>query len=348
MLRNKFGVWALAMGAAVSWSMTAQADTITVLDNYTIERSVERERDEEPQTISLKDCEENADVVFSLTVTQESGTRPMVVWVGPESCLDLETRTELCHPAYAQEVGANNPTVTIPSALIVSEDESCETEASSTTSVSATLTFAFEGDNGQPDPDGSDTLVIRYDVRPPEPPNFTSLGQGDGQLSAVWDPLEGEDVQGYKFYCQSSVTTQAEVDGGGLDERGAGGQGGADAGGCATSMIPGERPPEDAFFCGEQAGKTAGRGTVEGLTNDQVYTVGVLARDLVGNEGVLSNLLCQYPKEVTDFYEAYTQAGGTGGGGFCSLGHRSGASPWSALVLVGLALRWARRRRQRP
>ena len=348
MLWNKFGVWALAMGAAASWSTSAQADTINVLETYTIERSVERESDEEPQTISLKDCEENADVVFSLTVTQTSGTRPLEVWVGPESCLDLETRTELCHRAYTEEVGANNPTVIIPSALIVSEDESCGTEASSTTSVSATLTFAFEGSNGQPDSEGSDTIVIGYDVRAPEPPSFNELGQGDGQLSAIWDPLEGEDVQGYKFYCQSSATTQEEVDAGDLDQRGAGGQGGADAGGCATSMIPGEPPPEDAIFCGEQPGKTAGRGTVEGLTNDQVYTVGVVATDLVGNEGVLSNLLCQYPKEVTDFYEAYTDAGGTGGGGFCSLGHRRGATPWSALVLLGLALGWARRRRQRP
>src|SRR6187399_3003432 len=176
MLWNKFGVWALAMGAAASWSASAQADTITVLENYTIERSVERESDEEPQTISLKDCEENADVVFSLTVTQSNGTRPLEVWVGPESCLDLETRTELCHRAYTEEVGSNNPTVIIPSALIVSEDESCGTEASSTTSVSATLTFAFEGDNGQPDSEGSDTIVIGFDVRAPEPPSLNELG----------------------------------------------------------------------------------------------------------------------------------------------------------------------------
>ena len=113
-------------------------------------------------------------------------------------------------------------------------------------------------------------------------------------------------------------------------------------------MVAGERPPPEAKFCGEQSGKTAARGTVEGLTNDRVYTVGVVAQDIVGNQGELSNLLCQYPKEVTDFYEAYTDAGGNGGGGFCSLGHRRGATPWSAMVLLGLALRWARRRRLRP
>lgn len=348
MLRNKVGAWALAAGAAASWTTSAQADSISVLDNYTIERKVERDSDEEPQTISLKDCEEDAIVSFPLNVTSTE-LRTMEVWVGPESCLDLDVRTQQCHRAYGDEVGPNNPNIEIPSSLIVSKEQDCATDSSSSTARSATLLFAFEGDNGQPESDGSDTLVIKYDVVAPDPPHVTGIGQGDGQLTPQWDALEGSDVTGYRFYCQESATTQEEVDAGGFDQAGAGGQGGADGGGgCQTNMVPGERPPAEAFFCGEQAGKSAGRGTVTGVTNDRVYTVGVVAQDIVGNEGTLSNVLCQYPKEVTDFYEAYTNAGGQGGGGFCSMGYGRQATPWVGFMLFGTALGWARRRRRRP
>src|SRR5690606_39997597 len=97
MLRNTVGVLALAVGATASWATPGRGDSIVVLDNYVIERSVERDSDEAPQTISLKDCEENADVVYSTNVTLSGSTRSLEVWVGPESCLDLAVRTEQCH-----------------------------------------------------------------------------------------------------------------------------------------------------------------------------------------------------------------------------------------------------------
>lgn len=345
MLRNKVGVWALAASAAASWTTSARADSVVVLENYTIERSEDRDSDEEPQTISFKDCEENADVLFPLNVTFSGGRRVLEVYVGPDSCLDREVRNDDCHRVFGEEIGADNPSIRIPSQFIVSESGDCETAASGSTSVSANMTFAFEGDNAEPEEEGSDEIVMKYDVRAPDPPDVTELGQGDGQLFPSWDPLEGEDVTGYRFYCQESSTTQDEVDSGTYDP-GAGGQAGASSVGCETSIVPGQRPPEDARFCGEQAGKTAARGTADGLTNDRVYAVGVVAQDIVGNEGVVSNVLCQYPKEVTDFYEAYTDAGGKGGGGFCAFGYGREANPWRGLMLLGLALGWARRRRR--
>ncbi|HEY6724709.1 MAG TPA: hypothetical protein VI197_11795 [Polyangiaceae bacterium] len=347
MLRNKVGVLALA-GAAASWSTSALADSVVVLDNYTVERSDERDSDEQPQTISFKDCEENADVLFPLNVSLTGGRRVLEVYVGPESCLDREVRNNDCRVIYGQEIGADNPSIRIPSQEIVGDGgEDCESSLSSGTNASASLLFAFEGSNGEPEADGSDVLQMSYDVTAPDPPQVTGLGQGDGQLVPRWEPLEGEDVTGYRFYCQESPTTQEEVDSGSFDAAGAGGQGGASSAGCETSIVPGRRPPEDARFCGEQAGKTAQRGTVTGVVNDRVYAVGVVAQDVVGNEGVVSNVLCQYPKEVTDFYEAYTAAGGKGGGGFCAFGYGQRANAWSGLVLLGLALGWARRRRRR-
>lgn len=349
MLRNKGGVWALAASAAVSWSAPALADSVVVLENYEIQRDYDRDSDEEPQTISLRDCEANFDVSYPLNVTVTSGSRQLDVWVGPVSCIDPDRLDDDdCRNVFSTEVNANNPNIRIPSQDIVGDGgEDCESSKSGAGNATAVLLFAFEGNNGEPESTGSYELNMSYDTVPPDPPHATGLGQGDGQLSPKWEPLEDSDVTGYRFYCQESPTTQQEVDSGNFDEPGAGGQGGAGSAGCETDMVPGERPPETAKFCGEQPGKSAGRGTADGLVNDRVYAVGVVAQDVVGNEGVVSNVLCQYPKEVTDFYEAYTAAGGKGGGGFCAVGHGRQANPWSGFMLLGLALGWLRRRRRR-
>ena len=351
---NKVGVWALAASAAASWTTSARADSVVVLDNYEVQRNYDRDSDEEPQTISLRDCEGNFDVSYPLNVTVTGGTRQLDVWVGPASCIDTERLNDptQCRNVYSAQVSANNPNIVIPAQDVVNDGgEDCDSARSGPGNATNVLLFAFEGDNGEPESAGSYELKMSYDTVPPEPPHVTGLGQGDGQLSPRWDALEDIDVTGYRFYCQESMTTQAEVDAGNFDEPGAGGQGGqggaANGGGCDSTMVAGERPPPEAFFCGEQAGKSAGRGTVEDVVNDRVYTVGVVAQDIVGNEGVLSNVLCQYPKEVTDFYEAYTAAGGKGGGGFCSIGHGRQARPWAGLMLFGIGLGWARRRRRR-
>ncbi|HEU5073133.1 MAG TPA: hypothetical protein VFU02_03155 [Polyangiaceae bacterium] len=351
MLRNKVGVWALAAGAATSWTASALADSVVVLDNYEIQRNYDRDSDEEPQTISLRDCEANFDVSYPTNVTVTSGSRQLDVWAGPVSCIDPDRLDdeEKCRNVFSTQVTANNPNIVIPAQDIVNNGgEDCDSAKSGPGNATSVLLFAFEGNNGEPESEGSFELNMSYDTVPPDPPRATSLGQGDGQLSPHWEPLEDVDVTGYRFYCQESSTTQEQVDAGNFDEAGAGGQGGADSTGCETDLVAGERPPETATFCGEQAGKSAGRGTADGLVNDRVYAVGVVSQDIVGNEGVVSNVLCQYPKEVTDFYEAYTAAGGKGGGGFCSIGYGREASPWFGLTLLGLALGWARRRRRHP
>src|SRR5262245_35430148 len=90
MLRNKVGAWALAVGAAASWTVVAQADSVSVLDNYEIQRNYDRDSDEEPQTISFRDCEANFDVSFPVTVSVTNGSRQLDVWAGPVSCIDPE------------------------------------------------------------------------------------------------------------------------------------------------------------------------------------------------------------------------------------------------------------------
>jgi hypothetical protein len=59
------------------------------------------------------------------------------------------------------------------------------------------------------------------------------------------------------------------------------------------------------------------------------------------NIGELSNYDCKAPQLVTDFYEAYRNAGGKGGGGFCgiSAGNSHGFAVILALGALGLVAR---------
>jgi hypothetical protein len=98
--------------------------------------------------------------------------------------------------------------------------------------------------------------------------------------------------------------------------------------------------------CGSQNAKgTQTFTTSSTLDNGVAYAVAVASEDDVGNVGVLSELACGTPKEVTGFYEAYRAAGGEAGGGFCTFGPaRRGAIPLAVATLLGLLV-LARRRR---
>lgn len=116
-----------------------------------------------------------------------------------------------------------------------------------------------------------------------------------------------------------------------------------------SALTPGKLPDEtlNQFRCGSVNGLAATSGTVEGLINDVPYTVAVVAVDQVYNGGVISGQACATPIEVTDFFELYRQAGGTGGGGICSIGRPLHRAPAPGAVLGGIAAAWLLRRRGR-
>ena len=95
-------------------------------------------------------------------------------------------------------------------------------------------------------------------------------------------------------------------------------------------------------------GATATSFNIIGLTNDVQYEVAVGAVDAVGNVGPLGLANCATPQVTVGFPENYHNAGGTAGGGFCSVGRvlpgRAGWS-WGVGTLLGLGLAWSRRRR---
>jgi hypothetical protein len=87
---------------------------------------------------------------------------------------------------------------------------------------------------------------------------------------------------------------------------------------------------------------------IEGLKNDTPYNIAVATLDAYGNVGPLSNVACQTPQEISDFWDEYKKAGGKAGGSFCAL-EAAGLPAETAVFgfsIVGAALVLAKRRRR--
>ncbi len=84
-------------------------------------------------------------------------------------------------------------------------------------------------------------------------------------------------------------------------------------------FAPGILPSgELAKYAGSFVGPGSTSAQVTGLDNEKSYAVGVAAIDSWGNPGVISDIRCVTPKPTRTFYDAYEEAGGRGGGGYCS------------------------------
>ncbi len=212
----------------------------------------------------------------------------------------------------------------------------------------------------------------QIDLVGPDAPIEVTAGIGENKLIVEWDVPDGEeatDTQSFAFYCDVSgpPTTQQNEGGatgtgatsgiagaagaaGGLGVgSGTGGAGGADDGTAACppgELQPGKLPTNLKLKCGDARGLTSRSGQAEPLENYVTYAVAVAAVDQVGNSGVLSNVACGRPEPVITFFEAYKDAGGQGGGGYCALGAVPAPGALGAVILAGVT--WlVRRRRQR-
>lgn len=138
-------------------------------------------------------------------------------------------------------------------------------------------------------------------------------------------------------------------DGGAGTEGGAGTDGGRIAHLCPTMMLWEGELPDPSYLCGGATDKSATSGRVAGLRNGYTYSIGVAAIDGVGNVGTQSNIACAAPQPIDDFYKLYREAGGEGGGTFCTASGGIGRGVrLFALVIAGAAgVAWGARRRRR-
>ncbi len=212
----------------------------------------------------------------------------------------------------------------------------------------------------------------QIDLVGPPPPNEIEAGIGENKLILEWEVDESDerqDTDSWNFYCDIATNPEETMQGEGgsigvgvggtLGVAGAAGAAGSGVGigeggaasisddpTCApTTLVVGKVPSGD-MRCGSAQGLATRNGRAQPLENFQRYAVGISAVDKVGNPGVLSKVACETPEPVTTFFEAYHDAGGEGGGGFCNLGGAPASGAFST-VLAASAAWLVRRRRKR-
>lgn len=309
--------------------------------------------------ISRADCEAGPDrrgdvFHFPLMLEGNYSSYELQVWVGGmgNDCSEPAARTgqsPQCWLVYKGVPTTNTPTIDIRAQDIVGMHkttdptngpgsgtvEDCQPEPGSTSAPQeVNLFFMFISGSGGTIVGNGITWSTRYALMGPRAPLGVSAGSGNTQLVLHWTPSNDANLTGYRFFCDPMPGSEAD-------------QG---DGSCAASdLVPGEIP-QGARECGGVDNSTATTGHVKGLVNGHSYSVGVAGVDTVGNLGPLSEVVCQSPEPTEDFYQLYTDAGGTAGGGFCSIqGARGGAhmgiSALALLSFVGLASRMRRQAR---
>ena len=126
------------------------------------------------------------------------------------------------------------------------------------------------------------------------------------------------------------------------------------AGGRGSVFVPNAVPSLaviDTYGCGQVGGNTVTNGLIEGFAVGTSVAVAIASVDLVGNVGGFSTVSCAKTEAVNGFMDLYHQAGGTAGGGFCSMTARRWGRQRHSFSLwfhsLGSSLRYYRLRRRR-
>jgi hypothetical protein len=102
----------------------------------------------------------------------------------------------------------------------------------------------------------------------------------------------------------------------------------------------------DSTVSSFSVGPTSSSATISGLTNGTSYAVAVTAQDAFLNNGTISNLVCDTPITLNDFFETYRNDGGQAGGGFCSLENLGAPAGGATFAIVSFATLLALTRRR--
>lgn len=335
--------------------------------------------------ISEADCLADDKFQFNLTVDRLLPDDRFQVWAGTKNCSQPAERqrdSDYCWLVYEDRFVNLNQSVLIEARDIVARQtprdvgnavsegtaNDCREQVFS---AKTPLYFMYVNINDEVIGQALVWDEIGVDTQGPSAPTELRAAPADDGLSLNWKASPSGEVRSHRFYCAelgetSEVAPPAATgitDGGepnpAPDEetdaapRGSGSDAAAPnvtpvapASDCSSPLLtPGEKPPE-AARCGSIDTGNATSGRAKGLVNGRRYAVGVAAVDELGNTGALSNLACNTPEEVIDFWDRYREAGGRGGGGFCSFGaatRPSLATYGSGLLLLLSVLRRRKR-----
>jgi hypothetical protein len=347
MLRSwsQFAVAFGAAGLACLSALPVRAQGLTATPTLT-QRDYQN-IDDHLDWINHKDCVEDAEFTFTLGST---GSIPqsadLHVWAstGGALCEDTAARNDAgCKQVFQGDVFSSGSTQTIVadgvkvreilregSGPLTTEtpETVCDQEIEDKIDVVLRFFILDSGGNVLP---GVATYPVSYDLVGPEPPTSVKAGVGESALIVSWNASSSDEFLGrYNVY--------ADRAGGEADA----GAGGADSSGSCTSddLVPGELP---TISPKTQTNASTEEAEARGLTNGVLYAVGVASIDNFNNPGPLSKLDCGTPEPVTGFFEAYRDAGGQGGGGYCSIGAAPSRTSAAFVALVALGL-VARRR----
>lgn len=364
-------VWAL-LPAEHAWAQTVQLSPAT----FKIERPVPRQSGESPLVLNYDDCVSGLadETIIRITPVLRDfpRQRSLEVWVGSgRDCSKDDERgtTGFCRRLDSQPVVTTGQLILIapqdvveairnPSERVEAKGrgtiESCDAR------VFADVTFyvmIIDNNNVLGTPGKWDNTSI--DARPPGVPPDLAVTPGDSALFASWTSQEDSDLAGYTVFCE-----EVDCSGGGIDDSiGVAGSTGLidpTCTGAPSVIVPGARlTPEQAerYTCGRSSGLGAKSATLKDiagvpLENGACYAIAVSATDRVKNKSPLSGVTCGSPQDVTTFFEAYRDAGGKGGGGFCGVAElgrgRSMTLACLVTVIFGLAFTVRRARRGAP
>ncbi|MEP7048887.1 MAG: hypothetical protein ABJB12_00975 [Pseudomonadota bacterium] len=237
----------------------------------------------------------------------------------------------------AAAAGTSGGTAGSSSSTLTDDKDPCRPKDSTTAAQNISVYFMLV--------DGSSTIQgmatpwnASYKLLAPAAPDKVSADVGDTLLPISFNYTDKTTsditIDSYTFYCDPPPGVAAAQEAGVLPV-----EGGVVPTSCSgipsDVLVQGARTTNlDAYRCGG-AGKSSNGGNATGLVNGVAYHVAVATTDSYRNTGTLSVTTCAVPQLVTGFYKAYTDAGGKGGGGFCSFSrHRE---TFTLFALLGCA-----------
>ena len=239
----------------------------------------------------------------------------------------------------------SNPTQPIGT-LVMAGKEAC-TPVSTVAGATTLTVYIMLVDASTQAAAASDTWVGTFKLVGPPAPDQVSIGIGGNLLVMNFKYSSAPADQtgnGYYLYCDPPPGSAAALDAGLLEPDASAGMTLSCGVPNSQVLVPGMAAPTDgAYRCGSAA-KSSETANATGLVNGVAYNVAVAAYDLYENVGPLSSLTCEVPQPVTGFFKAYRDAGGEGGGGFCSFSrHRE---PLTLIAVLGFASYLVLRRRR--